>query len=209
MTPSLNRRSFLTLGSALLAAAVTGCGRSGIKMERLASDAVILAFGDSLTFGTGAATDKSYPAQLEKLVSRKVVAAGVPGEVSAAGLARLPSVLEQVQPKLVILCHGGNDFLRQLGEAQAASNIRAMIKLARQHGAAVVLIGVPKPGLFPSQASIYTDIAGEFSIPVDNATLKSILTDNGLKSDLIHPNAAGYARLAQTVADLLRNAGAI
>jgi acyl-CoA thioesterase-1 len=209
MTPSLNRRGFLTLGSALLAAAVTGCGRSGVKMERLPADAVILAFGDSLTFGTGAATERSYPAQLEKLVNRKVVAAGVPGEVSAAGLARLPSVLEQVQPKLVILCHGGNDFLRQLGEAQAANNIRAMIKLARERGAAVALIGVPKPGLFPSQAGIYSDIGGEFAIPVDNASIKSILTDNALKSDLIHPNAAGYARLAQAVADMLRNAGAI
>lgn len=203
------RRGLLLAGSALLAAVVTGCGRSGVKMDRLGADAVILAFGDSLTFGTGAATDKSYPAQLEKLVNRKVIAAGVPGEVSAAGLARLPSVLEQVQPKLVILCHGGNDFLRQLGEAQAANNIRAMIKLAREGRAAVALIGVPKPGLFPSQAAIYSDIAGEFSLPVDNAAIKSILTDNALKSDLIHPNAAGYAKLAEAVADLLRNAGAI
>jgi acyl-CoA thioesterase-1 len=198
-------RIFVVLALALL----PGCGGSTPRLSRLSADAVILAFGDSLTFGTGAQPESSYPAVLEQLVGRKVSSSGVPGEVSAAGLARLPSALEQHQPQLLILCHGGNDLLRKLGEQQAAENLRAMIRLARKQGVEVVLIGVPKPGLFPSPPDFYPDIAREFSLPYEAAALKTILRDNDLKSDLAHPNAKGYARLAQALAALLKKSGAV
>jgi len=200
----------LTLGRALivlvlLAAACSG----GPKLPRLAPDAVVLAFGDSLTFGTGANPHESYPARLEALIGRKVVVSGVPGEASAAGLSRLSSALEETKPQLLILCHGGNDLLRKLDDGQAANNLRAMVRLAKAQGAQVVLIGVPKPGLLPSPAGFYEDIAREFKLPYEGAALRKILTDNALKSDLVHPNAAGYARLAEAVAALLKKAGAV
>jgi len=193
----------------LLAAALACCGGGTPKLSKLPADAVVLAFGDSLTFGTGARPEASYPAVLEQLIGRKVWSAGVPGEVSAAGLARLPSALDDYQPRLLILCHGGNDFLRKLGDAQAAENLRAMIRLARQRGIDVVLIGVPKPGLFPSPPDFYADIAKEFGLSYDDAALKAILRDNELKSDLAHPNAKGYARLAEAIAALLKKNGAV
>lgn len=193
----------------LLAAALAGCGGSAPKLAKLPADAVVLAFGDSLTFGTGAEPEASYPAVLEQRIGRKVWGAGVPGEVSAAGLARLPSALDDYQPALLILCHGGNDFLRQLGDAQAAENLRAMIRLARQKGVAVVLIAVPKPGLLPSPPGFYAAIAKEFGLPLEDAALKAILRDNELKSDIAHPNAKGYARLAEAVAALLKKSGAV
>ena len=98
---------------------------------------------------------------------------------------------------------------KSLDEAQAANNIRAMVRLARAQGAEVVLIGVPKPGLLPSPAAFYADIAKELRLPYEETALKKILTDNALKSDLVHPNAAGYARLAQAVAALLKKTGAV
>jgi acyl-CoA thioesterase-1 len=192
----------------LLLALLAACGGQP-KLPPLAPNAVVLAFGDSLTFGIGANANESYPARLEALIGRKVVSAGVPGEVSAEGLARLPSALDEAKPQLVILCHGGNDLLRKLDDGQAANNLRAMVRLAKARGAQVVLIGVPKPGLLPSVAGFYEDIAREFKLPYESAALRKILTDNSLKSDLAHPNAAGYARLAEAVAALLKKAGAV
>ena len=84
-----------------------------------------------------------------------------------------------------------------------------MVRLARSRGAEVVLVGVPKPGLLPSPAGFYADIAREFRLPYEETALKKILTDNALKSDLVHPNAAGYARLAKAIAALLRKTGAV
>ena len=210
MIASATRRR-LWPGTALLVALglLAACGARTPPLPRFIPDAVVLAFGDSLTFGTGAAPKESYPAQLEALIGRKVVSAGVPGEVSAAGLARLPAALEEAKPQLVILCEGGNDFLQKLGDGQAADNIRAMVRFAKAQGAQVVLIGVPKPGLLPSPAGFYADIAREFRLPYEETALKKILADNALKSDLVHPNAAGYARLAEAIAALLKKTGAI
>ncbi len=202
---ALARRALLVF----LACALCACGGSAPRLSPLASDAVVLAFGDSLTFGTGAQPETSYPAVLERLIGRKVYAAGIPGEVSAAGLARLPSALDYYQPRLLLLCHGGNDFLRKLGDAQAAENLRAMIRLARERGIEVLLIGVPKPGLFPSPPDFYADIAHEFRLPYEESALKTILRDNELKSDLAHPNAKGYAKLAAALAALLKKSGAV
>lgn len=170
---------------------------------------VVLAFGDSLTHGTGASEPQAYPAQLAALIGRKVVNADVPGEVSADGLRRLPDVMEEHQPKLLILCHGGNDFLRKLGDAAAAENIRAMIRLARSKGIAVVLMSTPKPGLSVSPPSFYADLAKEFSIPIEQEVLSEVLSNNSLKSDLVHPNAQGYARMAEALSKLLKKAKAI
>jgi acyl-CoA thioesterase-1 len=194
---------------ALLVALLAACSAGQPKLPRLAPDAVVLAFGDSLTFGTGANPGESYPARLEALIGRKVVASGVPGETTAGGLARLPAALEEAKPQLVILCEGGNDFLQKLDEAQAADNIRAMVRLARARGAQVVLIAVPKPGLLPSPADFYSVVAKEFRLPFEETALRKILTDNALKSDLVHPNAAGYAKLAEAIAALLRKTGAV
>ena len=96
-------------------------------MPMLAKDDIVVAFGDSITFGTGAEPQESYPAVLEQMIGRRVINAGVPGEITAEGLSRLPQILESEKPALLILCHGGNDHLRQLKRGQAADNIREMI----------------------------------------------------------------------------------
>ena len=178
-------------------------------LPRLEADATVLAFGDSLTFGIGAAPNESYPAQLQARIERKVIDAGVPGEVSADGLARLPEALDETKPKLLILCHGGNDFLQKLDERKAADNLRAMVKLAQDRGIAVVLIATPKPGFSVSPPDFYADIAREFKLPFNDSVLHKVLTDNELKSDLVHPNAKGYGVIADEIVKLLKKAGAV
>jgi lysophospholipase L1-like esterase len=196
------------LALAFAALIVAGCGEAP-KLPRLATDAVVLAFGDSLTFGTGAREEESYPAQLGVLIGRRVVRSGVPGEVSAAGLERLPSQLEEHQPKLLLLCHGGNDFLRRQSRKQAAENVRAMIRLAKNRGVDVVLIGTPEPGFTVTPPDFYAEIAKEFRIPYEGDVIGRILRDASLKSDNVHPNAQGYRLIAERVAELLRKAGAV
>jgi acyl-CoA thioesterase I len=191
-----------------LALLVAACGKDP-KVGRLPPNAVILAFGDSLTFGTGAAETESYPAQLEALVGRTVVRAGVPGEVTAQALARLPGELDAHRPQLLLLCIGGNDFLRRLGRDQAASNVRAMVGLARERGVTVALIGTPEPGFGVSPPAFYADIAREFRLPYEGVVIGQVLKDASLKSDPIHPNARGYGVIAEGVAALLRKSGAI
>ena len=195
----------LLLAVALLLAA---CG-DGPKLGRLPGDAVVLAFGDSLTFGTGAADNESYPAQLEPLVARKVVRAGVPGEVTAQALARLPGELDAHKPQLLLLCIGGNDFLRRLSKEQAAHNVREMVRLATARGIAVMLIGTPEPGFSVTPPAFYADIAKEFRLPYEKSVIGDVLKDTSLKSDPIHPNAKGYRIIAERVADVLKKSGAI
>ena len=185
-----------------------GCGDAP-KLARLAPDAVVLAFGDSLTYGTGAPEADSYPAQLERLIQRKVVRAGVPGELSAQALARLPSALEEHQPKLLVLCIGGNDFLRNLGQAGVAANVRRMIAMAKQKGSDVLLLGTPEKGLFVSPPKFYAQIAKELGIPYEGKVIGEILRNSDLKSDPIHPNARGYRLMAERVAELLKRSGAL
>lgn len=193
----------------LLAAAALGACGPRHKLDRLDSSAVVLAFGDSLTFGTGAGPAESYPAALERAIGRKVVNAGVPGETSAQGLERLPGVLDEVKPRLLILCHGGNDFLRRLDEGAAAANVRAMIRLAREKGVGVVLLATPKPGLPPSIPAFYGEIAAGEKVPFEEAVVRTVLFDNRLKSDMVHPNGQGYAQIAAAVEKLLRKSGAL
>ncbi|MFB1486936.1 MULTISPECIES: arylesterase [unclassified Thiocapsa] len=187
---------------------LVSCGRTP-ELPRLPSDAVILAFGDSLTRGTGAGNGEGFAEVLAVLSGREVVNAGVPGEESDAGLARLPEVLDAVQPDLVILGHGGNDMLRRRDLEQTKANVRQMVMLARGHGASVVLLGIPKPGLFLGTHPLYRELADEIEVPLEEKVLADVLADRDLKADQIHPNAAGYRQVAEAVHLLLMDAGAL
>lgn len=202
--------TILNCAAALLSSGLLlqGCGQSP-QLPKLGEGAVILAFGDSLTRGTGAADDESYPAVLAGLSGHAVINAGVPGEVSTDGLARLPELLDEHQPALLLLCHGGNDFLRRMDPATTAANLRRMVNLAKERGIGVVLIGVPQFGLFLSAAPFYGEVAEEAGIPYVGEILPDVLGERALKSDTVHPNAAGYRKIAEAVDRSLRDAGAL
>ena len=193
---------------ALSLSALAACSDAP-PLPRLGVDDVVLAFGDSITYGTGAGPEESYPEVLAELIGRRVVGAGVPGEVTAIGLQRLPDVLDEVKPKILLLCLGGNDMLRKIDLVAIESNLRTMVRMARDRGIAVVLIAVPKPALFGGNAAFYQAIAKENDLHLEGNVLKDILYDNELKADAIHPNAKGYRRMAEAIAGLLRKAGAV
>ncbi len=206
-------RSFLCALRLLCTASVLfmvlfGCSRQAL-LPPLPTDAVILAFGDSLTFGTGAGEQQSYPEVLAALIGRKVVNAGVPGEVSKEGLGRLPSVLEKVRPDLLILCHGGNDLLRRQDQQLLRANLAQMVQMAQGQNIAVLLVAVPEPGLALEPPALYEELAKEFALPLEGTIITKILKKSELKSDPVHPNAAGYQRLAEALAKFLRQSGAL
>ena len=201
----LIQRFLYALFTLLLLAA---CDRAP-TLPRLGANDIILAFGDSLTYGTGAERNEAYPAKLVGLTQRAVVNAGVPGETTAEGLKRLPALLDEHRPKLVLLCLGGNDLLRRLPEAETENNLRLMLQTLRASGIQVVLIGVPEPKLFGGAPDFYERLADEFALPYDGDILNTVLKDNALKSDPIHPNAAGYEAIARQLADLLKESGAL
>jgi len=188
---------------------LTACNRTD-TLTKLPSDAVILAFGDSLTYGTGASPQHDYPSVLAKLTTLQVVNAGHPGEISGDGAKRLPALLDRHQPDLLILIHGGNDMLKRIPPEQTADNLKQMITLARNRRIDVVMLGVPKPSiLWMSSADFYQAIAEALNVPIDLETLPEVLGDNSLKSDLIHPNDQGYEKIATQIHSLLVDSGAL
>lgn len=203
------RSIHLRLLPLLLLTLVAACDR-GPGLSPLDVDAVILAFGDSLTRGTGAGEDESYPAVLERLSGRRVINAGVPGELSSEGRQRLPRVLERERPDLLILCHGGNDILRGRDTDTAEANLADMVRMARERGIEVLLVGVPERGLmFHKTADFYFRVAEDTGVPLESEAIAHIIGEQSLKSDQIHPNAAGYRYLAEAIDSRLREAGAL
>lgn len=180
-----------------------------VKLQPLDNNATILAFGDSLTYGTGSSRNDAYPAVLQRLTGRHIINAGKPGEITSKGLSRLPRLIEQHQPRLIILCHGGNDILRKLDLDDTSNNIQQMIDIARQSNSQVILVGVPEFGLFLDTSPIYEKLAVENNVPIETNALGDILGDNSLKSDHIHPNSKGYQILAEKIELLLQQTGAI
>ncbi|MEW6414789.1 MAG: arylesterase [Pseudomonadota bacterium] len=178
-------------------------------LPRLNPHDVIVAFGDSLTYGTGASADSAYPAVLAALTGRTVVNAGVPGDTTASALARLPAVLDEYKPRLVLLCLGGNDMLRKQPESATENNLRLMVQTIRASGAEVVLIGVPAPKLFGGAPDFYARVADAMKLPLEDEAFVEVLRDNRLKADPIHANAAGYRVVAERLAAFLREAGAL
>ena len=205
-----SRKTFIVTVILLFAAALltASCNKTA-HLPLLPADATILAFGDSLTAGTGAGETEGYPAVLASLTGRKTVNAGVPGEISADGVKRLPELLEREHPSLLILCHGGNDLLGHLDHQLLAGNLRAMIRIAGERGVPVLLVAVPSPDLSLKPPPLYEELSREFRIPIEAKALRLILGKGSLKSDYIHPNAAGYRMLAEALAAQLKKSGAL
>jgi len=196
------------------AALLAGCGKSRPReLQALPAGSIVLALGDSITYGTGAAPDAAYPVQLAELTGWKVINAGVPGDTSAQVLARLPALLADHQPALVILSAGGNDFLRRLPDADTEEHLRHSVTTIRETGAQVVLVAVPRPtvvaafGAGLSDHPLYERLAGELALPLHADGWARVLGDEKLRSDQIHANAAGYRVFAEGLVAALRAAG--
>lgn len=200
-------RLLAILALALLAA----CNRAP-QFAPLPAGTVVLCFGDSVTYGTGAPPGEDYPTRLAELTGWQVHNAGIPGDTADRAKARIRAALDEVQPRLVLVEIGGNDFLRRRPEAQVREDIRQILAAVRDSGVQPVLVAVPRfsfigavAGALPD-AEIYADLAKEEKVPLVADIFANVLSDDRLKSDQIHPNAAGYSVLAEgIVRELVRH----
>lgn len=204
------RRTFLmaAAGGAFLAA----CGRSA-KLPPVPAGSVVLAFGDSVTYGTGASPGEDWPSLLGSLTGWRMVNGGVPGDTAEAGKGRIGNLLAEHRPALVILEIGGNDFLRRRSQKAVKEDIRQIVSAVRASGAAAVLVAVPELSLMgavtrrPSDAALYAELGKEEKVPVIPDVFSDILGQPELCSDQIHPNARGYWQMANGIDAALKKVG--
>mgnify|MGYP000061663931 FL=1 len=192
----------------ILLISVVGCSDRA-ELSYIPPEGVILAFGDSLTRGVGSSAGGDYPSQLQQLTGRQVINAGISGEVSDAGLQRLPGLLSQYQPAMLILLEGGNDILQNRDTNHLKQNLARMITLARQHNTDVVLVAVPENNLFSNSAPLYRELADEHRVVVESEIIASLLRNSQYKSDPVHFNNRGYKALAQRIKSLLQDYNAL
>jgi acyl-CoA thioesterase-1 len=159
----------------------------------------VIAFGDSLTAGYGAAPGDDYPARLSTLIGQPVQNAGVSGDTTASALTRLDDVLTR-DPRVIIVGLGGNDFLQGIPIASTEANLRTIVQRIEAAGSMVVLLGFRFPSLSADYEEMYTRVAKQEHCLLIKGVLSGILTDASLKSDEIHPNARGYALMAERMA---------
>jgi len=190
-----------------LAVLLSGCG--GAELQALNDGDVIVAFGDSLTAGKGVTTDQAYPAVLSELTGYEVINAGISGETTQEGLLRLEGVLDEENPALLILFEGGNDILQNKDLSQTKANLNSMIAIAKDKNIQVALVGVPQKKLFSNTAELYNELADEHELLIENKIVASLLRKPGMKSDSVHFNMQGYSALAQAIATMLDEGGAL
>ena len=174
---------------------------------------VIVAFGDSLTAGPGVDEKASYPAVLEKLLEARghryrVVNAGISGDTTGGGLARVEVVLSY-RPRIVIVELGANDGLRGLPVETTRANLEQIITTLQHAGARVVLAGMTLPPNYGPEyvrsfEQIFVELSQEYKTPRIPFLLEDVAArPDRMLPDGLHPNAAGHQIVAANVLRVL------
>lgn len=158
---------------------------------------VILCFGDSLTYGTGAAEHMSYPAQLSRMIGRPVINSGVPGDTTKKALQRLQADVLDHEPDIVLITLGGNDLKNGVPKTEAFDNLKTIVQGIQSQGALVVLAGIDLPFYGKDYGSGYRQLAKETGSVLIPNIFKGIMGKKNLMSDPIHPNDKGYTIVAE------------
>ena len=162
-----------------------------------------VAFGDSLTEGYGATEGNAYPALLSRSLGVPILNLGVSGDTTADGLKRIDPIARQ-QPRVVLLCLGGNDALNQMPQARTLANLGAIIDRLQAEGSFVVLIGIRSASLRDRNEKPFARLAREKRALYVPDFLQGLAFKPVYMSDAIHPNDEGYKRFAERLDKVLR-----
>ncbi len=185
--------------------------------QLMASERTILVLGDSLSAGYGIAPDAGWVNLLRQRLELRqapwrVINSSISGDTSAGGLARLPALLRQYRPRLVIIELGSNDGLRGLSFVQLRKNLAAMIQAVEQAGGEVVLVGGRLPPNYGSAYAdafhqLFSDLAKTSAVPLVPFLLEGVAQERALmQSDGYHPNGEAQSRLLENVWPVLEPA---
>jgi acyl-CoA thioesterase-1 len=203
------RRNLLAALAAVFALAAGGAREA----EAQGGGLRVVALGDSLTHGYGLPPDAAFPAQLERWLRANgapdvtVANAGVSGDTTAGGLARLDWSLAEGADALIVEL-GGNDLLRGLDPAAARANLDAILTKAGERGLPVLLSGMRAPGNYGPDYkaafdAIYPELAAKHGALLDPFFLEGVAEDRTLwQADGLHPNAAGVAVIVERIGPL-------
>ena len=157
----------------------------------------IICFGDSLTYGTGAGKEMDYPSQLATMIGKPVINAGVSGDTTVRALQRLERDVLAKSPDLVLITLGGNDLKNGVGRGVAFDNLKTIIDSIQETGARVIIGGLSFPIRDRGFGRAYQELADETGAVLIPNIFEGIMGNRKFMSDPIHPNDAGYKKIAK------------
>ena len=201
------QRRFRGLLAAVLALACTAAPSCN-DSPTAPSAVTVVAFGDSITAGFGTTGDNDYVSRLADRTGVAIINAGRSGDTTGSALARIDSAVLARDADIVIVFLGGNDLLQGVPVQQRITNITSIVQQIRADGAAVILVGVGSGAIDPFEGAL-AGIASQTSSTFVPAVLDGIFGVSSLMADLIHPNNAGHAIIADRIEPALRAALAV
>jgi acyl-CoA thioesterase-1 len=191
----------------IAAVAVLGMTAAG---SAYSAPKTVLVVGDSLSAEYGLARGTGWVALLEQRlkaekIDARIVNASISGETTSGGRTRLPALLQQHRPDVVVLELGANDGLRGLPVPAAADNLRTMIQLAQRNRAKVLLVGMRMPPNYGRAyterfAGMYKDLAGTYKVPLVPFMLDGVAQDAAnFQADRMHPLATAHPTILNNI----------
>ncbi|WP_371877396.1 arylesterase [Telluria mixta] len=191
----------------IAAVAVLGMTAAG---SAYSAPKTVLVVGDSLSAEYGLARGTGWVALLEQRLKReqvdaRIVNASISGETTSGGRTRLPALLQQHKPDVVVLELGANDGLRGLPVTAAADNLRTMIQLSQQNKAKVLLVGMRMPPNYGRAyterfAGMYKDLAAAYKVPLVPFMLDGVAQETtNFQADRLHPLATAHPTILNNI----------
>lgn len=181
------------------------CGCGGPKIKYLKrGDGPVVIIGDSLAAGFGAPEGEGFVDELERRLGVEIINKGIKGHTTVQGMARLQKDVLELNPSLVMLELGGNDALQKLDVNQTFVNLGEMINRIHAQEVPVLLLGVRGGIMSDKYAGRYEELARQKGVAVVPNIVEGLLTQPAYKFDAIHPNAAGYEKVADRIEPVLK-----
>ena len=209
----MNGFGWRLLGVGVLSLGLLGCGRKAVPAARLtplAEDAVVLIYASGISEEADFFRSALLDEVLGKTMKRTVVNNGLPGELSECALNRLPFVLGQCNPELMVLGYGAMDLWKKSDRVKLKSNLGSMIDLARERNVQVVMLAMPDLNRLSNKPDpIFAEVAREKNVPIETEIIRSVLSDSSTKNFRYMVNDKGLEKIAEAIRALCVKSGGL